>query len=45
MRRLLQVEGRSSKWDEIAVSVFGRAASGAGAAAGAGPDGTGTPGG
>jgi hypothetical protein len=45
MRRLLQVEGRSSKWDEIAVSVFGRAASRAGAAAGAGPDGTGTPGG
>ena len=45
MRRLLLVEGRGSKWDEIAVSVLGRAASGAGAAAGAGPGGTGTPGG
>jgi MOSC domain-containing protein YiiM len=45
MRRLLLVEGRSSKWDEIAAAVFGRAASGAEAAAGAGPGGTGTPGG
>ncbi len=45
MRRLLLVEGRSSKWDEIAVSVLGRAASGAGTAAGAGPGGTGAPGG
>src|SRR4249920_1414986 len=45
MRTLLRVEGRGTKWDEIAVSVLGRAASGAGAAAGAGPGGTGTPGG
>jgi MOSC domain-containing protein YiiM len=44
MRRLLLVEGRSSKWDEIAAAVLGRAASRAGAA-GAGPGGTGTPGG
>jgi len=44
MRRLLLVEGRSSKWDEIAASVLGRAASHADAA-GAGPGGTGTPGG
>jgi MOSC domain-containing protein YiiM len=44
MRRLLLVEERSSKWDEIAESVLGRIA-GAGAAAGAGPGGTGTPGG
>jgi MOSC domain-containing protein YiiM len=45
MRRLLLVEGRGSKWDEIAVSVLGRAASGAGTAAGAGQGGTGAPGG
>ncbi len=45
MRRLLLVEGRSSKWDEIALSVLGRATPGAGAAAGAGPGGTGLPGG
>jgi len=25
MRRLLQVEGRGNKWDEIAVGVLGRA--------------------
>jgi len=46
MRRLLLVEGRSSKWDEIAQSVLGRAvpaAMGAGVAAAAGPGGTGTP--
>jgi hypothetical protein len=43
MRRLLLVDGRSSKWDEIAVSVLGRVTPGAGAAVGAG--GTGTPGG
>jgi MOSC domain-containing protein YiiM len=45
MRRLLQVGGRSSRWDEIAVSVLGRGASRAGAVAGGGPGGTGTPGG
>ncbi|HEV8276070.1 MAG TPA: MOSC domain-containing protein [Streptosporangiaceae bacterium] len=48
MRRLLTVEGRSSKWDEIALSVLGRPgaiAEDAGAAAGAGPAGTGVPGG
>ncbi|HEX7267179.1 MAG TPA: hypothetical protein VF256_07125, partial [Streptosporangiaceae bacterium] len=48
MRRLLLVEGRSSKWDEIALSVLGRPgaiAEDAGAAAGAGPAGTGVPGG
>jgi hypothetical protein len=52
MRRLLLVEGRSSKWDEIALSVLGRAgratpdaeaAVGAGPA-GAGPAGAGLPG-
>jgi len=42
MRRLLQVAGRGSKWDEIAASVLARDT---GAAAGAGPGGTGTPGG
>jgi MOSC domain-containing protein YiiM len=49
MRRLLLVEGRSSKWDEIAPSVLGRvgpAAPGAGVVAAAvGPDRTGAPGG
>jgi MOSC domain-containing protein YiiM len=45
MRTLLRVEGRGTKWDEVAVSVLGRAAPTAGAAAGAGPGGTGTPGG
>jgi MOSC domain-containing protein YiiM len=48
MRRLLLVEGRSSKWDEIALSVLGRPgaiAEDAGAAAGAGPAGTDVPGG
>ena len=45
MRRLLLVDGRGSKWDEIAVSVLGRAAPGAGAAVGAGPGRTGAPGG
>jgi MOSC domain-containing protein YiiM len=51
MRRLLQVEGRGSKWDEIALSVLGRASQAggagqdAGAAAGAGPGGAGVPGG
>jgi hypothetical protein len=45
MRRLLLVDGRGSKWDEIAVSVLGRAAPGATAAVGAGPGPTGTPGG
>jgi MOSC domain-containing protein YiiM len=48
MRRLLLVEGRGSKWDEIALSVLGRAgpaAPAAGVAAAAGPGGTGTPGG
>jgi hypothetical protein len=30
MRRLLLVEGRSSKWDEIALSVLGRVSPGAG---------------
>lgn len=47
MRRLLLVEGRSSKWDEIALSVLGRPgaiAEDAGAAAGPGPAGTGVPG-
>ncbi|HYB89164.1 MAG TPA: MOSC domain-containing protein [Streptosporangiaceae bacterium] len=46
MRRLLLVEGRSSKWDEIAPSVLGRAvpaAPGAGVVAAAGPGGAGTP--
>src|SRR5262249_59639631 len=41
MRRLLLVDGRGSKWDEIAASVLGRATPGA--AVGAGPGGTGTP--
>jgi MOSC domain-containing protein YiiM len=48
MRLLLLVEGRSSKWHEIALSVLGRAgpaAPAAGVAAAAGPGGTGTPGG
>jgi len=45
MRRLLLVDGRGSKWDEIAVSVLGRAAPGSGAAIGTGPARTGTPGG
>jgi MOSC domain-containing protein YiiM len=47
MRRLLLVEGRSSKWDEIALSVLGRAARAtpdAEAAVGAGPAGAGLPG-
>jgi MOSC domain-containing protein YiiM len=47
MRRLLLVEGRSSKWDEIALSVLGRPgaiAEDAGAAAVPGPAGTGVPG-
>jgi MOSC domain-containing protein YiiM len=39
MRRLLLVEDRSSKWDEIAESVLGRVTG-----AGAGLGGTGTPG-
>jgi MOSC domain-containing protein YiiM len=43
MRRLLLVEGRSSKWDEIALSVLGRAALDAGAPAAAGPGGAGVP--
>jgi MOSC domain-containing protein YiiM len=42
MRRLLLVDGRSSKWDEIAVSVLGRVTPGAGAVVAGG---TGTPGG
>jgi len=37
MRALLQVEGRSSKWDEIALSVLGRAGRDAAAAVGATP--------
>ncbi|HEY7362170.1 MAG TPA: MOSC domain-containing protein [Streptosporangiaceae bacterium] len=45
MRALLRVEGRGTKWDEIAVAVLGRAAPVAGPAADAGPGGTGTPGG
>jgi MOSC domain-containing protein YiiM len=48
MHRLLLVEGRSSKWDEIALSVLcrpGAIAEDSGAAAGAGPAGTGVPGG
>ena len=44
MRALLQVEGRSSKWDEIALSVFGRAGQDAGAAVDSGPGGAGVPG-
>ena len=43
MRRLLLVEGRSSKWDEIALSVLGRAGPDAGAAAGAGRSGARAP--
>jgi MOSC domain-containing protein YiiM len=34
MRRLLRVEGRGAKWDEVALAVLGRAASGTGTAAG-----------
>jgi MOSC domain-containing protein YiiM len=44
MHRLLLVDGRGSKWDEIALSVLGRAAQDA-EAAGTGPGGTGVPGG
>ena len=44
MRRLLLVDGRSSKWDEIALSVFGRAGQDAGAAVDSGPGGAGVPG-
>jgi MOSC domain-containing protein YiiM len=46
LRRLLLVEGRSSKWDEIALSVLGRAGRAtpdAEAAVGAGPAGAGLP--
>jgi len=44
MRALLQVEGRSSKWDEIALSVLGRDGRDAAAAVGATPGGAEVPG-
>jgi MOSC domain-containing protein YiiM len=45
MRRLLPVEGRSSKWDEIALSVLGQVGRDAEAAPGAGGAGVRAPGG
>jgi MOSC domain-containing protein YiiM len=45
MRRLLLVEGRSSKWDEIALSVLGQVGQDAQAAPGAGGGGVRAPGG
>ena len=45
MRRLLLVEGRSSKWDEIALSVLGQVGQDAEAAPGADGAGVRAPGG